>query len=112
MDRICDGQVSQAPKLFLSSPSPDGSSNVAIRALPQDSEQDHSCSNEESPRPRPKNWRSQTAFELSSSISCEESEASFIINEFLQKTAAVVSSNIDATSATNASADPKMESYV
>ena len=31
------------------------------------------------------NWRSQTAFELSSSISCE-SEASFIINEFLHKT--------------------------
>ena len=85
------GEMAEAPKLFLSSPSPEREA-----VLPQSNDI-------ESARPRPKTWRSQTAFELSSSMSCE-SEASFIINEFLQKTV----SNNESVSAS----DPKLESYV
>jgi hypothetical protein len=81
--------MAEAPKLFLSSPSPEREA-----VLPQSNDIESA---------RPKTWRSQTAFELSSSMSCE-SEASFIINEFLQKTV----SNNESVSAS----DPKLESYV
>ncbi len=46
---------------------------------------------------KPTDWRSQTAFELSSSM---ESEASFIVSEFLQKTTNCSNSEL------------KLESYV
>ena len=86
------GEMAVAPKLFLSSPSPEREA-----VLPQSND------DIESAKSKPKTWRSQTAFELSSSMSCE-SEASFIINEFLQKTV----SNNESVSAS----DPKLESYV
>ena len=86
------GEMAEAPKLFLSSPSPEREA-----VLPQSND------DIESAKSKPKTWRSQTAFELSSSMSCE-SEASFIINEFLQKTV----SNNESVSAS----DPKLESYV
>jgi len=91
-EQVCRiGEMAEAPKLFLSSPSPEREA-----VLPQSDDT-------ESAKSRPKTWRSQTAFELSSSMSCE-SEASFIINEFLQKTV----SNNESVSAS----DPKLESYV
>lgn len=77
----------QGPRLLLSSATP-----TTETVLPH--HEDSSGA-----RPRPKDWRSQTAFELSSSI---ESEASAIVNEFLNKT----------QKNEQEAADFKLESYV
>ena len=91
---VATGGHNEAPKLLLSSPTPEKDLQDVVPNHP------------EPLKTRTKSWRSQTAFELSPSMSCE-SEANFIINEFLHKT----SVNEGITSSSNVGA-PKMESYV
>ena len=103
------------PKLLLSSPTPDKEAVLPQEPIIKNESKnpdksrnpDEDC--EKSSKKSRMNWRSQTAFELSSSMSCE-SEASFIINEFLHKTAKN-SDSIDKESPTP-SEQRKMESYV
>lgn len=90
--------VKEAPKLLLSSATPT-SENVVQTSMPEEK-----CKRTIM-RPS-RNWRSQTAFELSSSV---ESEASAIVSEFLTKTG---KNDVQDVSGGGEDSTMKLESYV